>query len=84
MTMDQPTSTAADRLLSTAQLSARIDVEESTLRFWRWDNRGPKWFKLGRIVKYKESDVERWLDEQYAKAKAEQRRRVVEDPKPAV
>jgi predicted DNA-binding transcriptional regulator AlpA len=62
-----PTSAAAERLLSTAQVAEWTGISENTLRFWRWDQRGPKWFRLGpKTVKYKANDVQAWLDEQYA------------------
>lgn len=63
--MDQP-QTTAERILSTAEVAKWIGVSENTMRFWRWDGRGPKWFKIGaKIVKYRESDVVAWINEQY-------------------
>lgn len=65
--MSERDTTAAERLLSTAEVAAWTGVSENTLRFWRWDKRGPKWFRLGpKTVKYRQSDVQAWLDEQYA------------------
>jgi excisionase family DNA binding protein len=41
----------------------------STLRFYRHVGKGgPKSFKLGNRVAYKRSDVEAWIESQYAKA----------------
>lgn len=54
-----------DRLLSIAETSGRTTVPVPTLRFYRHKNTGPKSFKLGGRVVYKESDVEAWIDEQY-------------------
>jgi hypothetical protein len=35
-----------------------------TLERWRKDGAGPAYIKVGHLVRYRESDVERWLDEQ--------------------
>jgi excisionase family DNA binding protein len=41
----------------------------STLRFYRHVGKGgPKSFKLGNRVAYKRSDVEAWIESQYAEA----------------
>lgn len=58
-----------DQLLTTKQVAELTGIKESTLRFYRWlnDGSGPVSFTLGRrSVRYKKSDVLRYLDEQYA------------------
>jgi predicted DNA-binding transcriptional regulator AlpA len=40
----------------------------ATLRFYRSAGKGPRSFKLGNRVVYKRSDVEAWIQEQYAAA----------------
>lgn len=35
-----------------------------TLQQWRWKREGPAYIKVGRAVRYRRADVERWLDEQ--------------------
>jgi DNA-binding transcriptional MerR regulator len=54
-----------DQLLSIAEASGRTTVPVPTLRFYRHKGIGPKSFKLGGRVVYKESDVELWIEEQY-------------------
>lgn len=39
-----------------------LGVPEATLAQWRWRNTGPKWSKVGRHVRYRWSEVEKWLD----------------------
>jgi excisionase family DNA binding protein len=51
-----------DRLLTTAQLSERLQVSESTLRRWRTEGTGPSVVRVGRAVRYRWRDVERWLE----------------------
>lgn len=52
------------RLLSTVQVSDEIGVPVTTLRYWRSRNEGPRSFKVGRGVRYREGDVDEWLNEQ--------------------
>jgi predicted DNA-binding transcriptional regulator AlpA len=41
-------------------------VPVATLRYWRHIGKGgPKSFKLGNRVAYKQSDVEAWIEAQY-------------------
>lgn len=35
-----------------------------TLEQWRYRGIGPRWTKVGRDVRYRWEDVDRWLDEQ--------------------
>ncbi|MBN9105487.1 MAG: hypothetical protein J0I14_10830 [Propionibacteriaceae bacterium] len=41
---------------------------ENTLRWWRVQGYGPKFFKVGKRVFYRRTDVQAWLDAQYAQA----------------
>lgn len=50
------------RLVSPTQLSEYTGIPVQTLANWRWRAEGPPWFKLGRHVRYRWSDVEKWLD----------------------
>lgn len=63
----------ADRLMTTADVEAYTNgiAKAATLRWWRHEGkgRGPKSFVLGgRKVVYRKSDVDAWLDAQYAEA----------------
>jgi predicted DNA-binding transcriptional regulator AlpA len=40
---------------------ARVPV--STVYYWRQVGRGPKGFRVGRRVLYREKEIARWLDE---------------------
>ncbi len=41
--------------------SKRIDVSKSALRKWRRERRGPRYVKLGRLVRYSILDLNDWL-----------------------
>lgn len=61
-----PTKTTADVLLSTADVSARLNVPQTTLRDWRHNNYGPPSFALGRNIKYDEAELNAWIAAQKA------------------
>ena len=50
-----------DSLIDTKQLSQRLGYSQVSLARLRTEGRGPKFFKIGRSVKYRWSDVEEWL-----------------------
>jgi predicted DNA-binding transcriptional regulator AlpA len=52
-------------LLKIPEVSAMTGVPEATLRFYRHQGTGPKSFKLGRRVMYREEDVTAWVQAQY-------------------
>lgn len=54
----------ADPIMLAQDVEAYLRRPESTLRHWRVQGVGPKWFKLGRRVAYRRSDVDAWLAEQ--------------------
>ena len=53
-----------DDVISIDEVSRRLDVPKSTLYDWRYRGIGPRGHKVGRHLKYRWSDVLRWLEEQ--------------------
>lgn len=51
-------------LLSTSEVSEITGLSESTLRYYRATDQGPKSGKLGRRVFYRQADVNTWIEEQ--------------------
>lgn len=51
-----------DRLLSITELAELLGVSVATVRWWLHQGTAPDYFKIGRRVKFRESDVERWLE----------------------
>jgi predicted DNA-binding transcriptional regulator AlpA len=49
------------KLINNAQTAERIGVRPSTLEIWRVQGKGPAFRKIGRLVRYAESDVQGWL-----------------------
>lgn len=50
-----------DTLRNTAQVAEQLQVAEQTLRYWRHVGSGPPSIKVGRGVRYRQSDVDAWL-----------------------
>jgi predicted site-specific integrase-resolvase len=50
------------------EISERIRVPVPTLRQWVLEGKGPRVFKIGRRWAATDADIERWLDQQYARA----------------
>jgi len=51
------------RLLSPAELASYLAVPLATVYRWRSRREGPCGIRVGRHVRYRLEDVERWLDE---------------------
>lgn len=48
--------------LSESELARRANVSIAALRKWRREGTGPRFLKLGRLVRYLAQDVDRWLE----------------------
>ncbi len=51
-----------DRLLTDDEAAAYLSASTSTLNFWRTQRRGPAFVKLGRNVRYRRCDLDRWIE----------------------
>lgn len=56
--------TQTDPLLRQEVVAEYIDVSLATLEKWRKTGRGPAHVRVGRLIRYRQSDIERWLREQ--------------------
>ena len=52
------------KLLSAADLADELGVPLSTLYGWRYRGVGPASIRVGRLLRYRRSDVDAWLAEQ--------------------
>ncbi|WP_148309392.1 helix-turn-helix transcriptional regulator [Kutzneria albida] len=46
------------------ELSAFLQIPETTLRQWRHKGYGPSWHKMGKHVRYDPAHVRAWLESQ--------------------
>lgn len=54
----------ADRLWTIDDVSYFLGIPVATLHYWHHLGRGPTCAKLGRHLRYRESDVLAWVDAQ--------------------
>ena len=60
-----------ETFLSPRQLADKLNLSEPTLARMRCQGTGPAFLKLSRSVKYRWSDVERWLAERARQSTSE-------------
>jgi excisionase family DNA binding protein len=53
-----------DNLKTQGELAEYLKVKPRTLQQWRSDGKGPRWTRVGRVIRYRDSDVKEWLDQQ--------------------
>jgi excisionase family DNA binding protein len=51
-------------LLGPDDVSELLGVPSATLANWRCAGKGPPFLRVGRHVRYRRGDVERWIDDQ--------------------
>jgi excisionase family DNA binding protein len=54
-------SSIGSDLIDEVALAVRLGVSRSTLQSWRYAGRGPRFIKLGRLVRYRNADVDAFL-----------------------
>ncbi|MFV0286244.1 MAG: helix-turn-helix transcriptional regulator [Demequina sp.] len=54
-------------LLDVHQLAEQLGVPVATLYVWRTRGQGPRGFVLGRHLRYRQDDVDAWIDAQRAR-----------------
>lgn len=57
-------------LLSVEAVAAFLGVPVATLYQWRHKNTGPRSIRVGRYIRYRREDVDRWLERQSGGAAA--------------
>jgi excisionase family DNA binding protein len=53
-----------DALLTSEEVAVYLRVPRSTLYGWKYRGDGPRAIRVGRLLRYRSSEVERWLDAQ--------------------
>lgn len=53
----------AEEWLSSQELADELKVPVSTVHAWRYRHRAPRAYTIGRYLRFKRSDVDRWLEQ---------------------
>jgi predicted DNA-binding transcriptional regulator AlpA len=59
------TMMSVDRLLTMEELAELLRRPVATIRYWRYMGTGPRGANVAGRVMYRESDIERWIAEQF-------------------
>jgi predicted site-specific integrase-resolvase len=51
-------------LLDPRKVARLLGVEVETLGAWRRKGYGPRWYRIGRKIKYSEADLRSWMSDQ--------------------
>ena len=55
-----------EKLYTTNELAEHLETNQGTLANWRTSGIGPRFVKVGASVRYREADVEDWLESRSA------------------
>lgn len=50
-------------LLTTREAARVLKTRPSCLENWRWKGQGPRYIKVGRMVRYRPEDLASWVEE---------------------
>jgi predicted site-specific integrase-resolvase len=51
-------------LLAPARVARALGIEVETLATWRRKGYGPRWYRIGKKIKYSEADIRTWMSAQ--------------------
>ena len=57
----------SEQLMSPADVAELLAVPVATIYQWRYTGYGPPGMRLGRHVRYRRVDVDRWIEDQLAR-----------------
>ena len=53
---------AFERLLNDHEVAALVGVSVATVRRWRLLRRGPRYLRIGVLIRYRPDSIRQWLD----------------------
>jgi predicted DNA-binding transcriptional regulator AlpA len=71
LAISRSASPVLEHLLTVAQVSDITGRSVSTLEKDRWEGGGPPYVKMGRLVRYRPSDVQAWLAQRVRQSTSE-------------
>lgn len=60
-------------LLTHPETAEYLRIEEQTLRKWRLHGSGPPFVRVGKRIRYRQADLEAWLQENVCRSTSEAR-----------
>jgi excisionase family DNA binding protein len=51
-----------DVLLTPVEAARILGVKRQTLSVWRLNGRGPRFVRVGRLIRYRRGTIEKWLE----------------------
>jgi len=60
--LNTPTVSPSPALLTTREAAAYLKIQPATMEQFRWYGRGPRFVKIGRSVRYRQNDLDAYLD----------------------
>jgi hypothetical protein len=62
MSSTQTTDRVAGKtLLDTTAVASQLDIRPNTLAQWRISGDGPRFINVGRLIRYRQEDVDEWI-----------------------
>ena len=62
--VNTPHTVSKSKLIDTVQLAEYLGNEVNTCEGWRLKGIGPSYIKVGRLVRYRIENVDRWIESQ--------------------
>jgi excisionase family DNA binding protein len=53
---------SSSSMLTPDDVAELLRVSRFTLENWRFEGSGPDWFRIGRRIRYRRSDLDAWVD----------------------
>jgi excisionase family DNA binding protein len=51
-----------ENALNERQAAKYLGVSPGTLRLWRAENRSPRFFRAGKLIRYRRADLDSWIE----------------------
>jgi predicted DNA-binding transcriptional regulator AlpA len=51
-----------EKLLKSEQAADQLQISPKTLARWRWSGDGPKFVKIGKCVRYRQAEIDRFIE----------------------
>lgn len=60
-----------ENLLDKKQLAEKLNISVKTIDLWMRSGKGPRFIRIGKLVRFKKQDVEEFIENLYSEEKSE-------------